>query len=82
MQVSLCCKCKTTCMPFVKTSHSIQADKSLSQEFTINPLNDNPKKWSNSLKQFVGKLPMNCLSRFHHFVGLALKGLTDTKTTK
>ena len=32
-------------------------------------------KWSNSLKQFVVKLPMNCLSVFDHFVGLALKGL-------
>ena len=27
------------------------------------------------LKQFVGKLPTNCLSVFDHFVGLALKGL-------
>ena len=37
--------------------------------------------WSRSmdgqtLKQFVGKLPMNCLSVFDHFVGLALKGLS------
>ena len=32
-------------------------------------------KWSNTLKQFVGKLPMNCLRVFDHFVGLALKGL-------
>ena len=43
---------------------------------TINPLNANPTKWSNTLKQFVGKLPTNCLSAFDHFVGLALKGLT------
>ena len=35
----------------------------------------NPTKWSNTLKQFVGKLPTNCLSVFGHFVGLALKGL-------
>ena len=27
------------------------------------------------LKQFVGKLPTNCLSVFEHFVELALKGL-------
>ena len=26
-------------------------------------------------KQFVGKLPTNCLSVFDHFVGLELKGL-------
>ena len=36
----------------------------------------NPTKWSNTLKQFVSKLPRNCLSMFDHFVGLALKGIT------
>ena len=41
------------------------------------PLRANPAKWSNTLKQFVGKLPTNCLSVFEHFVGLALKGLND-----
>ena len=39
------------------------------------PLSANPKKWSNTLKQFVGKKPTNCLSVFDHFVGLALKVL-------
>ena len=38
-------------------------------------LNANPTKWSNTLKQFVGKLPTNCLSVFDHFLGLVLKGL-------
>ena len=38
--------------------------------------NENPTKWPNTLKQFVGKLPNNCLSVFGHFVNLALKGLT------
>ena len=33
-------------------------------------------KWSNTLKQFVGKLPTNCLSVSDHFVKLALKGLS------
>ena len=44
---------------------------------TVNfsPLSANPTKWSNTLKQFVGKLPANCLSVFDHFVGFALKGL-------
>ena len=28
----------------------------------INPLSVNPTKWSNTLKQFVGNLPANCLS--------------------
>ena len=45
----------------------------------INPLSTNFTKWSNTLKQFVGKLPTNCLSVFDHFVGLALKGLKITK---
>ena len=43
-----------------------------------NPLSANPTKLSNTLKQFVGNLPTNCLSAFDHFVGLALKGLKAT----
>ena len=42
----------------------------------FNPLSANFTKWSSTLKQFVGRLPTNCLSVFDHFVGLALKGLT------
>ena len=55
----------------------------LGQHFTgckgwsINPLSGNLAKWSNTLKQFVSKLPTNYLSVFDHFVGLALKGLTS-----
>ena len=41
----------------------------------FNPLSTNFTNWSNTLKQFIGKLPTNCLSVFDHFVGLALKGL-------
>ena len=37
----------------------------------VNLLNSNPTKQSNTLKQFVRKLP----SVFDHFVGLAVKGL-------
>ena len=44
----------------------------------INHLSTNFTKWSNTLKQFVGNLPTNCLSVFDHFVGLALKGLIFT----
>ena len=40
----------------------------------FNPLSTNPTKWPNTLKQFVGKLPTNCLSVFDHFLGFALKG--------
>ena len=39
----------------------------------VNPLSANIPKWSNTPKQFVRKLPTNCLSLFDHFVGLALK---------
>ena len=42
----------------------------------VNPLSANFTKWSNTPKQFVDKLPTNCLSVSGHFVGLALKGLT------
>ena len=41
----------------------------------VNPLSANPTKYSNTLKQFAGKLPPSCLSVFDHFVGLALNGL-------
>ena len=41
----------------------------------LNPLSANFTKWSNTLKQFVGKLPTNCLSVLDHFVRLTLKAL-------
>ena len=43
----------------------------------LNLLSTNPTKWSNTLKQFAGKLPTNCSTIFDHFVGLAPKGLTQ-----
>ena len=46
-------------------------------EGNLNPLNTNPTKWSNTLKQFVGKLPTSYLSVFDHFVFLAYKGLKN-----
>ena len=42
----------------------------------FNPLSASFTKWSNTLEQFVDKLPTNCLSVFDHFVGLAREGLT------
>ena len=42
----------------------------------LNSLYANITKWSNTLKQFVGSLPTNCLSVFDHFMGLVLKGLS------
>ena len=46
----------------------------------FNSLLANPTKWSNTLKQFVGKLPTNCLSVFGHFVILLLKRLSFALT--
>ena len=48
----------------------------------LNALSANPTKWSNTLKQFVGKLSTNCLSVFGHVVGLALKGLIVSRISK
>ena len=44
-------------------------------ELSLNPLSAKLTKWPNTLKQFVGNLPANCLSVFGHFMGFALKGL-------
>ena len=49
--------------------------RSLMLFLCVKPLTANPTKWSNTLKQLVGKLPTNCLSVFDHFVELELKGL-------
>ena len=46
----------------------------------LNLLSANPTKWSNTLKQYVGKLPTNCFSAFDHFLGLALKGLKSLQS--
>ena len=48
----------------------------------LNPLSTKLTKWPNTLKQFVGNLPTNCLSVFGHFVGLALIGLSIRKLTQ
>ena len=52
------------------------ADVNLERCGNVNPLSANFIKWSNTLKQFVGKSPTNCLSVFDHFVKLTLKELT------
>ena len=60
-----------TGVPVVKCIYSFQSWKRY-----INPLSANPTNWSNTLKQFVGNLPTNCLRVFGNFVILALKGLS------
>ena len=42
---------------------------------SLNPLSTKVTKWTNTLKQFAGNLPTNCLSVFSLFMGLVLKGL-------
>ena len=46
-----------------------------SKNFFFNPLSADITKWSNTLRQFISKLQVNCLSVLDHFVGLVLKGL-------
>ena len=52
--------------------------KHVQRDYCINTLSANLTKWSNTLKQFVGILPTNCLSVFDHVKGLALIGLNKT----
>ena len=51
----------------LKTYYEVDVFRFLWGIAYFNPLSTNPTKWSNILKQFVGKLPMNCLSVFDHF---------------
>ena len=48
-------------------------------EMPLKPLSTNLTKWSNTLKQFVGKLLTNCLSVFDYFVGSVFKRLSLIK---
>ena len=41
----------------------------------VGPLSANHTKCTNTLKQFPGNFPTNCLSEFNYFLGLELKGL-------
>ena len=45
-----------------------------------NPFSANFTKCPNTLKQFVRKLPTDCLSVFYHVVGLALKEIIMQKS--
>ena len=57
------------------SNHPLMVQKIVVNSFSVNPLSVKITKWSNTLKQFVDKLPTNCLSVFDHFVTLVLKGL-------
>ena len=60
---------------FLHFENVYEVDGKRKQQWGINPLNANPTKWSNTLKQFVRNLPSNYLSVFDHFVRLTLEGL-------
>ena len=74
MMVMMKCFCR---MFMVFIARDSQHENLWHVKMKLNPLSANPTKWSNTLKQFVGKLPTNCLSVFDHFVGLVLKGLIN-----
>ena len=59
---------------FDSTYDSKEGSKSVT---SINSLSTIFTKWSDTFKQFVGNLLMNCLSVFGHFVRLVLKGLSS-----
>ena len=61
--------------PLTNHLHSLTETRFPRTPHDLNPLSVNPTKWSNTLKQLVGKLPTNCLSVFDHFGKLAHKGL-------
>ena len=53
----------------------------IDEDSILNPLRASITKWSNTLKQFVGKLATNCLNVFDHFVNLArVVSLDEDKT--
>ena len=55
------------------TFKSTKSQKYYKNLTDINPLSAKLTTWPNTLKQFVGNLPTNCLSAFDHFVILTLK---------
>ena len=61
--------------PTLNIQGSIHKDACYKSFVNLNPLSAKFIKWSNTLKQIVGKLPTICLSVFDHFMNLALKGL-------
>ena len=58
-----------------ESCHHIETSQMICSANSFNPLSAKFIKWSNTLKQIVGKLPTICLSVFDHFSGLAFKGL-------
>ena len=68
---------KTCSLPKNNINFHINTPITSINKVVINPLSANFTKWSNTLKQFVGKSLTNYLSVFDYFVGLAFKGLMN-----
>ena len=73
-EISLNCSYVQVFIPFVY-ANNLCCSYINKTKILINPLSAKTTKWSNTLKQFVGKQPTNCLSVFDHFMELTLKGL-------
>ena len=56
-------------------THHVSYSRSCINISCLNPISAKPKKWPNTLKQFVGCEAMSFLSVLDHFAGLAFKGL-------
>ena len=54
--------------------HAFAHHNIVTPQIKAKPFKHQPHKWSNTLKQFVRKLPTNCLSVFDDFAGLAFNG--------
>ena len=63
--------CRDEYILFIIHTNVINPKKNLNNtKVHLNPLKANPTKWSNTVKQFVGRLRLS-----DHFIGLAFKGL-------
>ena len=62
---------------FINVLQGAKHTSESNRKTSLNPWSASLTKGSNTFKQIVGSFPKNCLSVFDHFVGLALKGLTQ-----
>ena len=70
------CLTLNSVQPFTETRANYTTKKNL-----FNSLSANPTKWSNTLKQFFGNFPTDCLSVLDHFVGLMLNRSSPYETS-
>ena len=61
MQNIRLCILSTSCLTLTYGRNTKRFNTSSHDCLNLNPSSANPTKWSNTLKQFVGNLPKNCL---------------------